>query len=127
MASGADGRSLLAGVPGSHLRYQTEAERDVLIELPHDSMPGNQNGPDCVLERQDNLPGGRSKEFARMDVHGGTAQYREDDPREEKVDEPFRWRLSPNIREVYPLRCNSITIAGGRCSRPEAWVVWFQL
>jgi hypothetical protein len=32
------------------------------------------------------------------------AQYREDDPPEEKLDERFRWRLSPNLRENLPAK-----------------------
>ena len=39
-----------------------------------------------------------------MSLHGGMAQYREDDPPEEKLDERFRWRLSPDIRENLPAK-----------------------
>ena len=97
-------------VPGSHRRYRTEAEREVLIERPRDPMPGERTievkRGQTVFWNGKTIHRGVTPEGLkeRMSLHGGMAQYREDDPPEEKLDERFRWRLSPNLRENLPAK-----------------------
>ncbi len=107
MAYSAGGRSLL---PGSHWRYRTEAKRDVLIERPRDSLAGEQTiaikrGQTVFWNGNTILRGVAPKNLhERMSLRGDMIQYQEDDPSEEMIDERFRWRLSPKIRENIPAK-----------------------
>ena len=95
-------------VPGSHLRPRTEEEIDVLMNRARDDMPGEVRVD--VKRGQTIFWNGRTIHRGvtpdgleeRMALHGGMAEYREDDPKEEKLDEQFRWRLSPHVRECLP-------------------------
>ena len=58
----------------------------------------------------------------RMSLHGGMAQYREDRPTR-KWTNVLDGCYPLIFAKVCPQRCNSTTIAGGLCSRSEAWAV----
>ena len=95
-------------VPGSHRRCRTKEEREILSAGNGDDMPGEERiylrRGQTVFWNGNTIHRGAAppdlKE--RMTLHGGLTQFREDEPIEEKLDERFRWRLSPHIRANLP-------------------------
>ena len=95
-------------VPGSHRRCRTKEEREILSAGNGDDMPGEERiylrRGQTVFWNGNTIHRGTAPPALkeRMTLHGGLAQYREDEPIEEKLDERFRWRLSPHIRTNLP-------------------------
>ena len=97
-------------VPGSHRRYRTEEEADVLANRRKDDL--SQELTVELKRGQTVFWTGRSIHrgvapegtWERLALHGGIAEYREDAPLQEEVDGSFLWRLSPHIRENLPDR-----------------------
>ena len=95
-------------VPGSHRRYRTEEEAEVLSQRRRDDLS---TAVQVELKRRQTLfwsgktiHRGVAVEgvFERMALHCGMVQYRPDEPMEDETDGRFAWQLSPHIRDALP-------------------------
>ena len=93
-------------VPGSHRRYRTAEEREVLINNPGGELSG---GKQILLNRGQTvfwtgntihrgvMPADLKE---RLTLTGGLARHSDGDA--EELDERYRWRLAENVRASLP-------------------------
>ncbi len=93
-------------VPGSHLRGQTDEERNALVNDKDGHIPGQK----CIEMKKGQVgfwngktihKGEMKKDVERLTLAASWRKHSDDDP-PEKIDGRFEWRLRESVREALP-------------------------